>query len=278
MLKRKTEMPRGVLHVPISEPYIGLERFEPSEKLRQFIEHFWSVTWNHQKRVLRETVPHPSIHLVIEPNASQLHGVHRKRFARWIEGSGRVLGIKFRPGGFRAFIQHEVKNLTDTIVQPSIVFGSSILDLESQVCSCSTAESAVERIDLYLQNFHPIATEDLHQVTEIVHRIAVDRSIACSGDIVNQFGIGLRTLQRLFSDYVGVSPKWVVQRYRLIDAAERIRHATDRIDFADLALQLGYSDQPHFIRDFKLMVGLTPAKYYDSIQIQKAKSSKEPLE
>jgi AraC-like DNA-binding protein len=70
----------------------------------------------------------------------------------------------------------------------------------------------------------------------------------------------VRQLQRLFKEYVGVSPKWVIQRYRLLDAAERVAAGTI-VNWADLALELGYADQAHFIRDFKGLVGRSPAEY-----------------
>jgi len=67
-------------------------------------------------------------------------------------------------------------------------------------------------------------------------------------------------LQRLFSQYVGVSPKWVIQRYRLHEVAERL--ADDKaVDCTEMALDLVYFDQAHFIKDFKAIVGWTPAEY-----------------
>ena len=76
----------------------------------------------------------------------------------------------------------------------------------------------------------------------------------------NEFGVGVRTLQRLFDETVGVSPKWVIQRYRLHEAAARMAAAA-AIDWADIALELGYADQAHFIRDFRKLVGRSPADY-----------------
>nr|WP_242594970.1 helix-turn-helix domain-containing protein [Corallococcus exiguus] len=67
-------------------------------------------------------------------------------------------------------------------------------------------------------------------------------------------------MQRLFNRYVGVNPKWVIQRYRLHEAAERLRE-TPPPELARLALELGYFDQAHFIRDFRRIVGCTPAGY-----------------
>ena len=73
-------------------------------------------------------------------------------------------------------------------------------------------------------------------------------------------GVGKRTLQRLFSEYAGVTPKWIIQRYRLHEAAERL--ATEEgVSLAELALDLGYYDQAHFVRDFRAVVGRPPAAY-----------------
>jgi AraC-like DNA-binding protein len=77
---------------------------------------------------------------------------------------------------------------------------------------------------------------------------------------VERFGIATRTLQRIFSDYVGASPKWVIQRYRLQEAAERLAR-DGPAGLSRLAQELGYVDQAHFIRDFRAMVGVPPAEY-----------------
>jgi AraC-like DNA-binding protein len=77
---------------------------------------------------------------------------------------------------------------------------------------------------------------------------------------VERFGIPARTLQRLFNRYVGVSPKWVLRRYRLHEAAARLAEPPPG-SWAQVAAELGYVDQAHFINDFTAAVGMTPAQY-----------------
>ncbi len=245
---------------------IGLERFEASQPLRSFIEHYWCVTWERQPKTLRETVPHPAVHMVFERNHSRVHGIHLKRFSRWIEGSGRVLGVKFRPGGFRLFYRQDMRFLTNTITTPEAVFGQTINQLESEVVELETAELAFQRIDSFLDQLRPEATREMELVNQVVQTILTDPNLLRVDLVAEQFGLSIRKLQRLFLNYVGVSPKWVVQRFRLIEAAERMRGVAVPLDFTRLALELGYSDQSHFIRDFKVMVGMTPAKYFESLK------------
>jgi AraC-like DNA-binding protein len=79
-------------------------------------------------------------------------------------------------------------------------------------------------------------------------------------NLIERFNYSKRTLQRLFRQYVGVSPKWIIQRYRLHEAAEQIASGQAE-NWPALAVDLGYFDQAHFIRDFKAIVGQSPAEY-----------------
>ena len=75
-------------------------------------------------------------------------------------------------------------------------------------------------------------------------------------------GLSVRALQRLFRGFVGVGPKWVLQRYRLHDAVTAIDTDPGAMaDLAGLAASLGWSDQSHFTRDFTAAVGVSPHAY-----------------
>jgi len=95
---------------------------------------------------------------------------------------------------------------------------------------------------------------------ELVARILAEPGLTRVEALARASGLGVRRLQRLFGTYVGVSPKWVIRRYRLHEALERLDAGGD-VDLPALAVELGYFDQAHFIRDFKHLVGRTPAGY-----------------
>ncbi len=72
--------------------------------------------------------------------------------------------------------------------------------------------------------------------------------------------MSVRSLQRLFGDYVGVSPKWVMRRARLHEAALRA-DGGEPVDWAALAIDLGYADQAHLTREFTATIGVPPSRY-----------------
>jgi transcriptional regulator GlxA family with amidase domain len=94
-----------------------------------------------------------------------------------------------------------------------------------------------------------------------------DRSLVRVDQVAALGSRSVRSLQRLFATYLGVSPKSVLARYRLQDAAAAI-DAGSVEDLAGLAVALGWFDQAHFSRDFRAVVGLPPSVY-----LQRARSS-----
>uniref|UniRef100_UPI0013C36B0B helix-turn-helix domain-containing protein n=1 Tax=Allorhizocola rhizosphaerae TaxID=1872709 RepID=UPI0013C36B0B len=94
----------------------------------------------------------------------------------------------------------------------------------------------------------------------IAARIAADPGVTRVADLAADFGIGMRRLQRLFADYVGVGPKWVIRRARLHEAAARAAEGAD-VDWVRLAADLGFTDQAHLTHAFTAIVGVPPARY-----------------
>lgn len=132
--------------------------------------------------------------------------------------------------------------------------------MTGQIFAQEDPERMAEAAEAFLRKRMPSPDDQVELVQLIVHFIVDNRATTHVEDVADAFGMSFRTLQRLFSRYVGVSPKWVIQRYRLQEVAELIEQG--RIpDWAKLSHDLGYYDQAHFIKDFKALIGKSPEKY-----------------
>ncbi|MEO5559299.1 MAG: AraC family transcriptional regulator [Dokdonella sp.] len=256
---------RGVLRANAPAGAFHHARVAPSETspaLCDLVEHFWFVRWDlrgHPAQT-RETLPHPNVHLVFEPGLTRIFGVHTARFTRVLEGAGCVFGVKFRAGGFRPFIDRAVSTFTEGSLSLREVFGAAADTLEHVVLAGADENAMIETATRFLVVHLPPPDANVARVAHIVAGIASDRSILRVDDLVSRHGLNKRALQRLFDNYVGVSPKWVINRYRLHEAIEQLV-AGKPVDWTALALELGYFDQAHFIRDFRQLVGRTPGEY-----------------
>ncbi len=255
----ETATRRGILHPQEGAAHFRLTRHRPAPDLAGLVERHWVVSWDLRGRppYTSQVIPHPSVNLVIEPHGAHVYGVGTERFERRLEGAGKAVGTKFRPGGFYPFAGFPVAELTDASLPLGAVFGPAGDELGKRAAEANDPTALVEA---FLRERAPARDENVELLAWIIRQMLDEPHITRVDELAARHGMSVRSLQRLFRTYVGVSPKWVLQRYRVHEAAERMaegRHG----DWAELALELGYFDQPHFIKDFKALVGSSPAEY-----------------
>lgn len=125
-------------------------------------------------------------------------------------------------------------------------------------------ESRIKIIETWLESILPERDPKIPLINVMIDKVKEDRTIQTVDQIAKLFSTNVRSLQRLFREYVGVSPKWVIQRFRIQEVAERIEKEKF-IHYAEMALDLGYYDQAHFIKDFKNTIGLSPEEYLKTV-------------
>src|SRR5436190_1876491 len=216
--------PSGVLDLRAGRRWFDAAQYRPAPELTELIEHYWRVRWDvgDQGPYTQHTLSNASVHLVVEGGACRIQGIVTGRFTRVLEGRGRVVGVKFRPAGFHPFRRSAVSGLTDRSIPIAEVFGPDGDALAERVLALEDEAEIVALCDAFFAERQPPADPGVAALNGIVARIVDDRAITRVDHVVAATGIGKRTLQRLFGEYVGVSPKWVIRRYRLHEAEERL--------------------------------------------------------
>jgi AraC-like DNA-binding protein len=254
--------PRGVLKsLPVGGAFRHARR-TPAAGLMHCIAHYWVVSWDlrgHKPHV-QETLPHPNVHIVFERGNSMVGGVFTEKFSRVLEGRSQVFGIKFKPGGFRPFLKAPVSSLANRMVPVNSIFGKDADALEEVLLSASDEDEMIAAANEFFVLRAPEPDKTVQLAGDLVERILREPDIKTVDDLAERSGISKRSLQRIFNEYVGINPKWVIRRYRLHELVERLDSGA-QMDWAQLALELGYFDQAHLINDFKSIVGRTPVQY-----------------
>lgn len=254
------DLGRGVLYPREQGAVANVERRTPGEALAPFVEFYWHVQWRTEEPFETKVLSHPNVHLVFEEPVPLVYGVDRRLFVRRLEGRGQVLGVKFRPGGFRSFAPGPVIELADRRIPAADLFGPEVDDVNRAVLGRSDTDAMVGPAEEFLLRHLPDPDPVAGEVAAMVDAITTDPALFRVGQAAEALHVSVRTLQRLFAEYVGASPKWVLRRARLHEAAARADQGVP-VDWANLADDLGYSDQSHLIRDFTATVGVSPAKY-----------------
>lgn len=259
-----TTSTKGILQPNQAAAHIDLRRYPAAPDVGSLVERYWAVHWRLApgETYAVRLISHPCVNITfLDGLGAQVHGVGTATSTHPLAGSGTVFGVKFRPGGFRAFADRPVAALTDRSLPMRELFGPAADGLAATVADIDTDGRRVEVVEEFLRRRLPADDDATYlRLTEMVAVMLEDRAITRVGQVADRFGMSVRSLQRVFHKYVGVGPKWMIRRYRMHDGAELL--ATDKsVDVASLAVQLGWFDQAHFTRDFRALVGASPVEY-----------------
>jgi AraC-like DNA-binding protein len=266
---------RGILDPWLLRQRVQLTRYPAGPVLDGLVDRFWAVRWDlppgtvHQQQVLT----HPGANVSIGhangtpgqpqpgPVEARLYGVARGLSTRVLAGQGWTVAALTWPGGLGAFITGSAAELTDRVVPLGQALGTDEAVLLRQVTAEPDEAARVALLAAALeQAVDPDRREPALSVATVARLAESDRTVRRLADLCERSGLGQRTLQRMFLQYAGVSPTWVIRRYRLLEAAEMVREGRP-VSWAEIAAALGYADQAHLIRDFRAAIGQTPAAY-----------------
>lgn len=258
-----------VLEPRVAAERISIGRADPPADLAWCIDYLWWVRWDTPDPHTQNIIPRPVVHLAAEPWHGEprllVNGVPTALFQRKLEGTGRTVAAAFRPGGFRPFVDCDVAALVDRVVPVEEVIGVDDRAIAGRLLDPGVPEEeAAAELGGWLRSLEPQPDPIVERVAALVERVELDHTIVRADQLAAIAGVSTRTLQRWFRTSVGVSPKSVVQRHRLLEVAAAA-NATEEVDWAALAAELGYADQSHLIRHFRAVVGESPAHYADHL-------------
>jgi AraC-like DNA-binding protein len=268
---------RGIIDPGLLRERLTLNRYPAGPALTGLIDRFWVVSWRlpegqaHTQQVLT----HPCANFSVSPGdgltpdrpggyEAVLTGVQKRLSERRLTGTGWAVAAMTTPGGLGAFVTGPAAALTDRAVPLGPALGLDDAVLVERMVAAGLEPERVALLAAGLSELvdraAPARVAAAREVADVARLAETDRTLRRLDELVAAAGIGTRTLQRMFAEYAGVSPTWVLRRYRLLDAAELVRDGRTVV-WAQVAVDLGYSDQAHLVRDFRAAVGTTPAAY-----------------
>ena len=257
--------------------YHSLVRYheiQPRTPLNNFVECFWTLAGDGPSTAAapERILPDGCVELILNfgERFSQQVGDTRTLQPRHFvvgqmsgpilispNGTVQLLGIRFHPGGTSPFLRVPMNELTDRIAE----LGSISSELERELVGAGEAPlslaektSAVEAALLQRLLRGPY---DSASTTRFAARIVRSAGLISIDQIAADAGISSRQLERRFMRDIGVGPKLLSRILRF----QQVFRAVERVDpeWASIAVDCGYYDQAHLIRDFNQFAGQTPA-------------------
>lgn len=257
---------RGLVSSRVSGRRVEARTYAPGESLRPFVECLWMSSWD-----LRGQAPHrteilgdPCVHVVFERGQSRLVGVCTRLWTRELSGEGAIRAAKIHAGAIRAFTDRPAHELTDRVA-PLAELSPDALSLERELFAIDDEVESLLALERWLCSLvrRPVDPQ-VSLAVQLVEHVASRPDLLTAEALVRASGLSMRPLQKLFRSHVGASPKWVIRRFRLQEAALRLERDPS-LSIAELAAELGYSDHAHLTRDFKAATGRSPSEFVRSV-------------
>lgn len=250
----------------------------PSVALAKYVKCYWMLSGEPDNYAAENVAPDGCAEMIINLEApfrryyqsgkTELQPttfiVGQMRHSVVVQPTGRIdlLGVRFHPHGFFRFVDLPIDELTDRTLSCHDVWGSRIGELEERISDASTPSKRIGILERFLLNLidsqrRPARTYET--IGAAVRLLQSTRGLQSIEGLALTLGMSARHLERQFKSIVGLSPKSLGRIIRFQHALKLLRDGG--FQSADIAIDCGYYDQPHFIHDFKIFSGQIPSAY-----------------
>ncbi|MFO0700592.1 MAG: helix-turn-helix domain-containing protein [Nitrospira sp.] len=237
------------------------EELAPPQSLVPFVDRFWhglvSATSPFRDFTI---VPDGCVDVVYEQLGPHVRclifgtvsHIHQFQFTP----DAQYIGIRFRPGMGRHFLDLQLRELTDQHIELPTFLGVQPDELTEESGFLAQTEFLTHRLGAVLHRLDITPTP----LDRALYSVQQNQEVWRVDTLSELTGHSIRHVERTIMTHIGLPPKFLLRILRVQSAIAAIHHAP-LCSLVELAATLGYSDQAHMNRDFRLLTGSTPAQY-----------------
>ncbi|OBK73861.1 hypothetical protein A5651_12780 [Mycobacterium sp. 1274761.0] len=251
--------------------------FRPRPELRRHIAFFGY--WEHAGSAVHRSraLPRGALTLLIDLSGSDdveffaADGLTRAANSpAFVVGAGRqsyvigvaprqtALTVHFQPAGAAPFLNMPADELQDRCVGIDELWGSAAITLRAQLTDEKSATRRIGITEQFLLSRQTLDAARYSAVTAALRAVEANPSTRVT-HLQRLSGLPAKRFATEFRSHVGVAPKTYITVRRLQAALKRLAEAREL--GADIAADLGYFDQSHFVREFRAFTNTTPTEY-----------------
>ncbi|MDO5076339.1 helix-turn-helix domain-containing protein [Corynebacterium sp.] len=235
---------------------VDFTRIPAGPVAEDLVAWWWISTWSFApgQKSAQEVLAFPSSNLVFEDDGVRFWGPTTMRSTRILEGRGWVIGGLLRPAAVPSFTDQPAawRDGCLPVAAPALhaKVRASVLNLAD----------AIDSIEVWLADRAGPLADEARQANLLADLAIANSGINTVPELADAVGVSVRTIHRLTTKYVGLSPYTMLRRRRLQEAVAWTRENHDEA-LADIAARFGFTDQAHFSREARSMLGLSLTDY-----------------
>jgi AraC-like DNA-binding protein len=251
----------------------------PQLPLSQFVENMWLVQGFETGYRREKILPDGAIELIIDLDTQpksifedEASAGFRTVKKAWISGertryivigaetNQSMVGIRFRPGGAYPFFRFPISELSDSVTELDLIWGRLVDEIRDQLQAIESPDDRLLRLESFLLRQVQRSLEPNRLITFAVHQLQHSPQFLAIRDLASTIGITQKHLISQFEKVVGLRPKSFARVCKFQKVVNLIEKQNE-IEWSAIALECGYYDQAHFIKEFHTFSGVNPSSY-----------------
>jgi len=253
--------------------------YKPKPPVSNFVDSLWLYEGYQSERQTERILPTGTLELVVNLRQNELgfydperpencarlsgavvSGAFGRGFAPAPAEEAFIIGVHFKAGGAFPFLELPVGDLADTHVDLETLWGPTAGRLRERLCEARTSAERFQLLEEALLSRLCHGVEQHYAVSAALEMFGKNQVGPRVREAAKHLCLSQRRFIQIFKAEVGMTPKLFSRIQRFQQTRTFIQH-NPSINWADLAVDLGYFDQSHFIREFLEFSGLSPTDY-----------------
>ena len=258
--------------------------YKPKPPLSKFVDSFWLYEGYVPEHKTERILPTGTLELAINLRQNELRfydaedsencstlsgavisGASGRGFVPDTAEEAFMVGIHFKPGGAFPFLGLPAGDLADTHVDLETLWGPAADRLRERLCEAGSPAERFQLLQEALLNRLSHGVEQHYAVSAALEMFGKNQAGPRVRQAAKCLGLSERRFIQIFKTEVGMTPKLFSRIQRFQQTRTFIQH-NPSINWADLAVALGYFDQSHLIREFLEFSGLGPTDYLNRLK------------
>lgn len=249
----------------------------PSEQLRPYVDCFFIWESEKEEKILVQSPPSGYNGLVFnyadpywayqtEDQKEQVplifaSGQFTANYHLEVNGKIGMIGAVLHPASLYNFFGFPMPELVNQRMDLAKVLGESIQATHRSLKGSCDPEKKVLILETFLETFLPAAKSKLSIIDEAIDFIHTKAGMVSIEEVLRQFSVSRRYLEKRFLEKVGISPKLYARIKRFSYLSNTVANR-EKIDWQDIVAANGFHDQSHLIKDYKTFNHMNPSDYH----------------
>jgi len=188
-----------------------------------------------------------------------ISGMHKNYISISAHQKSEMFVIQYKPFGAYPFFHLPIENLNEKVIASNEIFGEELLLLRAAILKQKTSENKFEVAEKWLLNRYDPSKVPSEELLSIVEKLQHEPASNLN-KVIKSYSHTQKHLIDQFKKYIGLTPKYYQRILRFNDILFKIQQK-ESMSWSQIAYHCGYSDQSHFIKEFKHFSGFNPQEF-----------------